>query len=381
MLSSARRFARRPVRALAAAATATVLAALVSAPAAHADAPATAPNLPNLATNPGFEIPTLPLADWGSIPGWHCAPGEGAVTAAARTGASALTVTPAAPDSNAQCTQTLAVRPGTTYTYRAWVHGSYAFLGATGTGHDVAPAWTPSTGAGWQQLSTTFTTGPSTSSVQLYVHGWYGQGPIGVDDVEVTGDSPAPAHATWNAPTEDKVVFITIDDGWTRTSEAAQLIADQQVPVTAFPLPMPEGFEPDYFSRVTAAPGSAVQDHSVSHRDLTTLPPAEQQAEICDARDAVTARYGTTPTLFRPPYFAWNADTQQAAANCGMRYLVTATADFGWGASTVYRGGALQPGDIIILHFTDTLASDLKRALDAARAAGLTPAALGDYLR
>ncbi|MFD7640620.1 polysaccharide deacetylase family protein [Kitasatospora sp. NPDC059795] len=374
MLSSAR-------RRLAAVAAATVLAALGTVPAAHADAPAaTGAPAVNLATNPGFEIPTLPLADWGSIPGWHCAAGEGAVTTAARTGGSALAVTPASADSTGQCTQTLAVRPGTTYTYRAWVHGSYAFVGATGTGHDVPPAWTASTGGGWQQLSTTFTTGANTTSVQLYVHGWYGQGPITVDDVDVTGDTPAPAYATWNAPTSDKVVFLTVDDGWFRTPEAAQLIADRKLPITAFPLPMPEGFEPDYFSRITAAPGSSIQDHTVSHRDLTTLSPAEQQAEICDARDAVAARYGTTPTILRPPYFTFDATTQQAAANCGIRYLLTATADFTSGAANVYHGGPLQPGDVIIMHFTDTLASDLQRALDAAREAGLTPAALGDYL-
>ncbi|MFJ4674667.1 MULTISPECIES: polysaccharide deacetylase family protein [unclassified Kitasatospora] len=371
MLSSAR-------RRLAALAATAALASAATVPAAHADAPAPAPNL---ATNPGFEIPTLPLADWGSVPGWHCAPGEGALTTAARTGTAALVITPAAGDSTGQCTQTLAVRPNTSYTYRAWVHGSYAFLGATGTGHDVAPAWTASTGDGWQRLSTGFTTGPATTSVQLYVHGWYGQGPVAVDDVAVTGDRPAPAPATWNVPTDDEVVFLTVDDGWTRTPEAARLIADRALPVTAFPLPMPEGFEPDYFRRVTAAPGSSIQDHGVSHRDLTTLSPAEQQAEICDARDAVTARYGTVPTVFRPPYFAFDDDTLQAAANCGMAHVLTATADFTSGAANVYHGGPLQPGDVIIMHFTDTLADDLRRALDAAGQAGLRPAALGDHLR
>jgi len=379
-----------PLRRLAACAAATALsslAALGAAPAAHADASTAgtastvnpAPAV-NLATNGGFEIPTLPLADWGSMPGWHCTPGEAAVAATAHTGSASLAVTPAAADSTGECYQTLAVRPGTSYTYSAWVRGSYVFLGATGTGHDVAPSWTPGTGDGWQQLTTAFTTGADTTSVRLYVHGWYGQGAFGVDDVQVDGPAPTPAHATWNAATTDPVVFITIDDGWARTPEAARLIADRQLPVTAFPLPMPQGFDPDYFRQVTAAPGSSVQDHSVSHRDLTTLSPAEQQAEICDARDAAAQRFGTTPTIFRPPYFAWNADTLQAAANCGMTYVLTATADFSWGAANIYHGGPLQPGDVILLHFTDTLAADLQRALDAADAAGLKPAALTDYL-
>ncbi|MFD2284417.1 polysaccharide deacetylase family protein [Streptomyces lusitanus] len=122
---------------------------------------------------------------------------------------------------------------------------------------------------------------------------------------------------------------------------------------------------------MTAVPGSSVQNHSVSHRDLSTLPLAEQQAEICDARDAAARVYGTPTTVFRPPYLAFNADTLQAAANCGIRTVVTATADFSWGASNVWHGGPLQAGDVVLMHFTDTLAADLQRALAAARAAGL----------
>ncbi|WP_051969383.1 polysaccharide deacetylase family protein [Kitasatospora azatica] len=365
-------------------------------PVAHADAPPVVepaglepaglnpagldPAVVNLATNPGFEIPTLPLADYGSIPGWNCGAGEATVTADAHSGSAALSVTPAGAASPGQCGQTVSVRPDTTYTLSAWVNGSYVFLGATGTGHDVPPAWTASTDGGWQQLTTSFTTGADTSSVQLYLHGWYNQGGYRADDVELDGPAVDPARATWNVPTTDRVVFFTIDDGWYRTPEAARFIADHQLPITAFPLPMPSGFQPDYFQQVTAVPGSSVQDHTVSHRDLTTLSPAEQQAEICSARDIDQRIYGSTPTVFRPPYFAYNAATLQAAANCGLRTVLTATADFSFGASTVYRGGLLQPGDVVIMHFTDTLAADLQRALDAANAAGLRPAGLITYL-
>ncbi|MFD9124188.1 polysaccharide deacetylase family protein [Kitasatospora sp. NPDC059571] len=343
---------------------------------AHADAQAAA----NLATNPGFEIPALPLDDWGAIPGWQCTAGEAALGSAARSGGSALAVTPSGPDSTGRCEQVLGVRPGTTYTVSAWVRGAYVFLGAEGTGHDVAPAWTPDTRGEWRQLTTSFTTGTATTSVRLYLHGWYGQGAYAADDVRVDGPAPAPARALWNVPTTDPVVFITTDDGWQRTPEAAALIADRKVPVTAFPLPMPLGFDPDWFRSVTAVPGSSVQDHSVSHRDLTTLSAEEQQAEICGGRDAVLRRTGTAPKVFRPPYLAWNADTLQAAANCGIGTVMTATADFSRGASTVYHGGPLRPGDVVLLHFTDTLADDLARALAAADAAGLRPAGLADYL-
>ncbi|MFJ9839530.1 polysaccharide deacetylase family protein [Kitasatospora sp. NPDC101155] len=369
---------------LSALATSVALLAGFALPAASADTVGSAGPTVNLATNPGFELPSPNLADWGSIPGWNCTggPAEAAVTATApHSGNSALTVTPADADSTGECAQTVAVQPDTTYTASAWVRGNFVYLGATGTGRDAAPAWTETTGGGWQQLTTRFTTGPNARSIRLYVHGWYQQGPFSVDDVRVDGPAPAPAVARGSIPTSDKVVFFTVDDGWQRTPEAERFIADHHLPITAFPLPMPAGADPDFFKRVTAVPGSSIQDHSVSHSDLSKLPLEQQQVEICDARDAMTRLFGTAPVVFRPPSFAWNADTLQTAANCGIRTVLTADADFSWGASNIWHPGPLQPGDIVLMHWTDTLATDLPRALAAADAAGLKPAALVDYLR
>ncbi|WP_223243750.1 polysaccharide deacetylase family protein [Streptomyces sp. CBMA156] len=377
-------------RGLSALATAAALLGGLAAPAASADAPpaggagaGSAPTV-NLATNPGFELPSPELADWGSIPGWSCTggPAEATVTTTApHAGGSALTVTPANAESTGECAQTVAVQPGTTYTASAWVRGNFVYLGATGTGKDVAPAWTETTRGGWQRLTTRFTTGPNARSIRLYVHGWYQQGPFSVDDVRVDGPAPAPAVAAGSVPTTDKVVFLTVDDGWQRTPEAEQFIADHRLPITAFPLPMPAATDPAFFKRVTAVPGSSVQNHSVSHADLSQLPLERQQVEICDARDSLTRLFGTAPTFFRPPYFTWNADTLQAAANCGIRTVLTADADFSWGAGNIWHPGLLQPGDVVLMHWTDTLASDLQRALAAADAAGLKPAGLVDYLR
>ncbi|MCZ0980974.1 hypothetical protein O1L60_23775 [Streptomyces diastatochromogenes] len=41
---------------------------------------------------------------------------------------------------------------------------------------------------------------------------------------------------------------------------------------------------------------------------------------------------------------------------------------------------SLKAGDIVLLHFNETVTQDLERALDAAEAAGLTPAPLRDYV-
>jgi chitinase len=86
---------------------------------------------------------------------------------------------------DAQCTQTIAVQPNHPYTLTAWVQGTYTFIGVTGTGTNDASNFTPSS-AGYTQLTVPFTTGASTTSVTVYVHGWYAQGTIFADDFIVS---------------------------------------------------------------------------------------------------------------------------------------------------------------------------------------------------
>ncbi|MFD5138664.1 chitinase [Streptomyces sp. NPDC058378] len=131
----------------------------------------------NVARNAGFE---------SGLAGWTCSGGSGAaVSSPVHGGSSALKATPAGQD-NAKCTQTVAVKPGSTYTLSSWVQGGYAYLGASGTGTTDVSTWSPGSSS-WTQLRTTFTTGPATTSVTVYTHGWYGQAAYVADDVEVTG--------------------------------------------------------------------------------------------------------------------------------------------------------------------------------------------------
>ncbi|WP_327184857.1 chitinase [Streptomyces sp. NBC_01334] len=131
----------------------------------------------NNARNAGFE---------SGLTNWTCSAGSGTtVSSPAHAGAAALKATPAGQD-NARCAQTVAVKPNSTYTLSAWVQGGYTYLGVTGTGTTDVSTWTPDS-ASWKQLSTTFTTGASTTSVSVYTHGWYGQAAYYADDVSVYG--------------------------------------------------------------------------------------------------------------------------------------------------------------------------------------------------
>ncbi|QBJ92097.1 chitinase [Streptomyces seoulensis] len=154
----------------------SVTAALALAVAGLAAAPASAADVNN-ARNAGFE---------SGLSNWTCSAGSGStVSSPVHGGSAALKATPAGQD-NAQCTQSVAVKPNSTYTLSAWVQGGYAYLGATGTGTTDVSTWTPDSSS-WKQLSTTFTTGSATTSVTVYTHGWYGQAAYYADDVQVQG--------------------------------------------------------------------------------------------------------------------------------------------------------------------------------------------------
>ncbi|WP_372349181.1 chitinase [Streptomyces sp. KL116D] len=139
-------------------------------------APAQAADV-NVAKNAGFEA---------DLSNWTCTAGSGSVVSSpVHGGAKALKGTPAGQD-NAKCTQTVAVKPNSTYTLSSWVQGGYAYLGASGTGTTDVSTWSPGSSS-WQQLTTSFTTGANTTSVTVYTHGWYGQSAYYVDDVNVYG--------------------------------------------------------------------------------------------------------------------------------------------------------------------------------------------------
>ncbi len=141
----------------------------------------------NLVTNGTFET--------GTLAGWSCSAGSGAaVSGSARTGTYALQGSPTSGD-NARCSQSVSVKPSSTYTLSAWVKGSNVYLGADGG----TSTWTSSTG--WAQLTTTFTTSSSASTVTIYLHGWYGLPAYQADDVVLDGPGGTGPPPDTTAPT------------------------------------------------------------------------------------------------------------------------------------------------------------------------------------
>ncbi|MEU5666932.1 chitinase [Streptomyces longwoodensis] len=184
--------ARRP-RSVLAALTAALLAVpaltALSSPAGAADA--------DVAVNGGFE---------SGLTGWTCTAGT-TVDSPVHSGRSALQATPAGSD-NAQCAQTVTVQPDAQYTLSGYVRGSYVYLGANGTGTTDVSTWTQSA-PDWQKLTTTFRTGPATTKVTIYTHGWYGTGAYQADDITLVGPGGSGTGQPPAAPTGLKTTSVT----------------------------------------------------------------------------------------------------------------------------------------------------------------------------
>ncbi|GHO80362.1 hypothetical protein KSD_81330 [Ktedonobacter sp. SOSP1-85] len=131
----------------------------------------TPPTGGNLVSNAGFET--------GSLSSWTCQAGDSVVSSPVHSGSHALAMVPSS-STTGECDQTISVQPNHTYTLSAYVDGPYAYLGV----QNGASNWTSS--SSYTLLSVTFTTGASQSSATIYVHGWYAQGSVYVDDVALS---------------------------------------------------------------------------------------------------------------------------------------------------------------------------------------------------
>ncbi|MFD7414445.1 hypothetical protein ACFVZ3_18645 [Kitasatospora purpeofusca] len=112
-------------------------------------------------------------------------------------------------DNNTRCTQRVRVLPNSRYLLYATVRGSFAFVGVTGAGGENASTW--SSRSDWNNLSVQVDTGPDTTELTVYFHGWYEQPTYDVRRVSFSGpgyppppcgepDSPSPTPTGTEGP-------------------------------------------------------------------------------------------------------------------------------------------------------------------------------------
>lgn len=203
------------------------------------------------------------------------------------------------------------------------------------------------------------------------------QGPI--DPIPDTQVGPmVPVFST--VPTTEPIVFLTIDDGWVQTPEESVWLTEHHLPFTLFLTD--NGIKNNYnFFQLLQSAGMNIEDHTISHTDMTRLTLDQQKAEICGSADTFANVFGSRPTMFRPPYGKANLLTMQAAAACGMKQIVMWRAVVENGVIHYQDNNThLNPGDIVLMHFTHNFTQDIQAFINQANADHLQVANLEDWL-
>jgi peptidoglycan/xylan/chitin deacetylase (PgdA/CDA1 family) len=210
------------------------------------------------------------------------------------------------------------------------------------------------------------------------------------------GSWTMPAPATNGLPpvinhieTQDRVVFLTIDDGYTYDSEFVNLVRKEKVPILTFLTSTYIKGQGQYFWAMRNA-GSQMENHTVSHPNMATLGAEAQKKQICDSSTEIEKQYGRRPEIFRPPFGSFNQTTLQVAKECGIKSVLLWSAEFyngtsgpGVGRDGFARGDGgkgFKPGDIILMHYRKGLAHQFQMILGWIRQAGFRPAAVENYL-
>ena len=189
-------------------------------------------------------------------------------------------------------------------------------------------------------------------------------------------------------PTDQKIVFVTIDDGLEKEPAFIQMVKDFQVPLTLFLTDAIIKDDYGYFTKLLDTGMVTIQNHTLTHKDMPTISAAQQLDEVSGQQEKLIREYGATPYLFRPPYGNYNANTVKAVKDTnGLKGLVV------WKESMQitdmqYQGAhRLNPGDVILSHFRgpaqlkgETMIGMVTNLFKHIQAQGFTIAKLTDYV-
>lgn len=198
--------------------------------------------------------------------------------------------------------------------------------------------------------------------------------PVGTQPLALTGPE---APVLTRVETTDPVVFLTIDDGVTRSPEALAEFQRLGIPAALFLIDDPIRAGGDWFRRL---PGTLVESHSRTHPDLRTLSESAQREQICGNADLIEETFGRRPVLFRPPYGNYDRATQRAAAACGMRAVVLWQVTVDDDVVAFRDVPYFRPGDVILIHFRPSFVEELNVVKQRVEEAGLRFALLEDHL-
>ncbi|MFD0638305.1 polysaccharide deacetylase family protein [Catenulispora yoronensis] len=153
-------------------------------------------------------------------------------------------------------------------------------------------------------------------------------------------------------PTDQKICFLTIDDGAEKDPAFIEMVKDFRIPFTMFLADTFIHTDYEYFAKLRDTGYCTIQNHTLTHPNMVTLTPQRQLAEITGQQQKLEKTYKTTPYLFRAPFGNSNKATQEACKQNNLKAICY------WRASFQKQGfqwqaadKKLRPGDILLAHF------------------------------
>ena len=153
-----------------------------------------------------------------------------------------------------------------------------------------------------------------------------------------------------------KTVYLTFDDGPnpTWTAEILSLLEKSGAHASFFVIGENAKASPWLVER-EARDGDTVGDHSWSHPNLTRLSASVVLAELARDKNLIATLTGEAPTLWRPPYEAFNPSVVGTAAGLGMRMQLWSVSTGDWqlpGTEVIVLRvmAALHNGMVVLLH-------------------------------
>lgn len=249
-----------------------------------------------------------------------------------------------------------------------------AGCGVTGATDQSTPATASDTAAAAKATDAPSPTAPQTAEPNDYV----AAPPTSVKaEPKVNGGPPVISKIK----TKNKVVFLTIDDGYYTDPKMAKVLAKYGVPVTQFLTDNAvNGDRYKYYRAISNRDGQTIQNHTISHPDLRTIGFAGQKAQICGTNSKFDKNFGARPWMLRPPYGAENESVRKAADACGIDYIVNWSTTMPKDKIRYQVGNKLRPGDIILTHWAEPLHKWVAGLIKEVKRQGFKFGALQDYL-
>lgn len=160
----------------------------------------------------------------------------------------------------------------------------------------------------------------------------------------------------YSVDTKDKKIAISFDAAWgnCHTRPLLDILDKYEVKTTFFLVNFWAEKHSDDVKEI-ASRGHEIGNHSATHPDMTKLTPDEIKKELNTTGDTIEKLTGVKPTLFRPPFGAYNNTLIEVSEASGYKVIQWSVDSLDWkdiSATEIVERvlGKVEPGSIVLFH-------------------------------